>query len=141
MADRHLSVRVSPATFERLDRERRRTGQSRSELARTLLEEGLRMAAHPGITFRPGPMGRRAGLTDGPDIWEIARVFTGDYESSDELVARACELTELSARQIRTALRYYSEYREEIDEWISRNDEEADRAEAAWLREQAILRP
>lgn len=28
---------------------------------------------HPGIVFRPGPMGRRAGLIGGPDVWEAVR--------------------------------------------------------------------
>jgi len=139
MTDQHLSIRVSSATLNLLDSESRRAGQSRSALARTLLEEGLRIAAHPGITFRPGPVGRRPGLVDGLDIWEIASVFTRMPESGEELVARVCELTELSERQVRTALRYYAEYPEEIDEWIRRNDELADRAEAAWLREQALL--
>jgi hypothetical protein len=45
-------------------------------------------------------------------------------------------LTEL---QVRTAVRYYSAYPEEIDERIERNFEEADAAEAAWRREQAAL--
>jgi hypothetical protein len=139
VADRHLSIRVSAATFERLDRECRRTGQSRSELARTLLEEGLRMAAHPGIVFRGGPVGRRPALADGPDIWEVARVFTGVDTSGNELVETVCELTGLNIRQVRSALRYYAEYRDEIDEWIRLVDEEADRAEAAWEREQVLL--
>lgn len=139
MTDQHLSIRVSGATLDLLDSESRRSGQSRSALARTLLDEGLRMAAHPGITFRPGPMGRRPGLDDGLDIWEIARVFTHISASGDELVETVCELTELSDRQVRVALRYYAEYRDEIDAWIKREEDIADRAEAAWLREQALL--
>lgn len=139
MAEPHLSVRLNPATLARLDAESRRTGQSRSELARTLLEEGLRASVHPGIVFRPGPVGRRPALADGPDIWEVASVFTRIHESGEKLIESTCELTGLSARQVQTALRYYAEYRDEIDEWIRRNDEEAERAEAAWLREQALL--
>ncbi|RIK35567.1 MAG: hypothetical protein DCC58_20330, partial [Chloroflexi bacterium] len=58
-------------------------GTTRSHLARKLLDEGLRMQAHPGVVFRSRPAGRRAGLALGPDIWEVARVFrqldaTGD---------------------------------------------------------------
>ncbi|HUG13685.1 MAG TPA: hypothetical protein VMM78_01605 [Thermomicrobiales bacterium] len=90
MADRRLSVRSSIPTFERLDRESRRRGQSRSELARTLLDEGLRMAARPGITFRPGPLGRRPGRIDGLAVWEIARVFTRIDASAEELVQKVC---------------------------------------------------
>jgi hypothetical protein len=28
---------------------------------------------HLEIVFRTGPTGRRAGLVDGPDVWEIVR--------------------------------------------------------------------
>ncbi len=62
MSSKHLSVRLEQDTLERLDAESRRTGQSRSQLAKTLLDEGLRMETHPGIVFRSGPAGRRPAL-------------------------------------------------------------------------------
>ena len=71
MASPHLSIRVDPKTLDQLDKASRRDGMSRSELAKTLIEEGLRMRAHPGIVFRPGPTGRRAALARGPDVWEV----------------------------------------------------------------------
>lgn len=40
---------------------------------------------------------------------------------------------------VRAALRYYAAFTEEIDGWIRRNEDEADAAEAAWLRERALL--
>ena len=67
MASRHLSVRLPEDALDHLDAESRRSGASRSELAKTLIEEGLRMREHPGVVFRPGPAGRRAALADGPD--------------------------------------------------------------------------
>ena len=36
--------------------------------------------------------------------------------------------------------RYYADYRDEINEWSHRVDEEAAAAEAAWRREQELLR-
>ncbi len=139
MRGRHISLRVEDDIVERLEAESRRSGQSVSQLARTMLDEGLRMAAHPGIVFRPGPTGRRPGLSDGPDIWEIIRVFNGVEARGEDALRQTAELTGLRADQVRIAVRYYADYREEIDDWIRRVDEEAERTEAAWQREQDLL--
>ena len=40
-----------------------------SSIGERQIDEGLRMEAHPGIVFRNGPSGRRAGLAAGPDVW------------------------------------------------------------------------
>ena len=45
-----------------------RPGWSMSSAANWLVDEGLRMAEHPGVVFRDGPTGRRAGLVTGPDV-------------------------------------------------------------------------
>jgi hypothetical protein len=140
MASQHLSIRLSKDTFERLDNHSQRSNRTRSETAKTLIEEGLRMAAHPGVIFRDGPTGRRPALVDGPDVWEVARVFNGCIDEGEGLIQRAESLTGLNARQLRTALRYYAEYPEEIDAWIARVDAEADQLQAAWLREQQLAR-
>ena len=42
-----------------------------SSIGERQIDEGLRMEAHPGIVFRNGPSGRRAGLAAGPDVWEV----------------------------------------------------------------------
>jgi hypothetical protein len=139
MTSKHLSVRLAADTLERLDAQSRRAGQSRSQLAKTLLDEGLRMAAHPGIVFRAGPAGRRPGLVGGPDIWEVARVFRETGTAGHQAVARTVELTGLTSAQVLTALRYYAAYGAEIDDWIARVDEESARAEAGWQGEQALL--
>ncbi len=140
MPTKHLSLRLESETFDRLDQQSRRAGQSRSGLAKMLLEEGLRMDVHPGIMFRWGPAGRRPGLADGPDVWEVARVFRGLESAGEDIVRQSVELTGLTPQQIKTAIRYYADFREEIDDWIDRVDEEADRLEAAWRREQDILK-
>lgn len=140
MATRHLTLRIEAETFDRLDSRSRAAGQSRSQLAKTLLEEGLRMEAHPGITFRAGAAGRRPGLAGGPDIWEVARVLKGIEARGDEVVARTAELTGLAPEQVAGAVRYYAEYRDEIDDWLRRVDAAAAAAEAAWRRERDLLR-
>ena len=98
------------------------------------------MQAHPGIIFRDGPAGRRPGLAGGPDIWEIARVWRG-MAGGDEALAQLAKLTGLPLEHARSAVRYYSEYADEIDAWIRRVDEDAARAEAAWHAEQAPPQP
>jgi hypothetical protein len=113
---------------------------NRSELAKTLLEEGLRMAEHPGIVFRSGPAGRRPALVSGPDVWEVARVLRDIDESGEQAIARTAEISGLTPHDVRTVVRYYAAYRSEIDEWIRVLDEEADRLKAAWEREQELLR-
>ena len=137
MPSRHLSIRIDPESFERLERESRRMRLSRSELARTLLEEGLRMEAHPGIVFRDGPTGRRPGLAGGPDIWEVARVYR-EVEGPDR-IRETADLTGLLHQQIRAAASYYSEFQDEIDDWIAMVDEVAERAEAVWLASERKL--
>ena len=139
MASRHLTLRVGEDLLGKLEAESRRSGRSRSEVAKSLLEEGIRMERHPGIFFRSGPTGRRPVLAAGPDVWEVARLFQGKERSGEEAVQFAVESMDLTARDVRTALGYYLEYKDEIDEWIRRNDEEADRAKAAWLLEQTLL--
>jgi hypothetical protein len=48
-------------------------------------------------------------------------------------------VTSIPPDDVVTAWRYYAAYRDEIDAWIQRVDDEAERAEAAWRREQALL--
>jgi hypothetical protein len=53
----------------------RHPGLSHSSAAALLVEEGLRMDAHPGVLFREGPAGQRAVLSGGPDVWEVIRAI------------------------------------------------------------------
>lgn len=141
MTTRHLSVRLDDGTFDRLEERSRRTGQSRSLLAKTLLEEGLRMEAHPGIVFRPGPAGRRAGIAGGPDVCEIVRVLREPSPAGDSALIRTATLMDLPPLQVEIAAGYYGEFRDEIDAWLRMVDEEAEQAEEAWRRTSAVLNP
>src|SRR5690242_16565297 len=139
MNSRHLSVRVDESLSQRLEVEARRERQSVSELAREVIEEGLRMRDHPGIVFRPGPVGRRAAVLRGPDVWQIIMAYQQSTEAGDEDVEGfVAELAVLERSEVQDALRYYAEFRQEIDDWIREEYEEEDRAYAAWLREQEV---
>ena len=121
-----MSFRMPARLRERLDRATQRaSGETRSQLALRLIDEGLRMEAHPGILFRPGPSGRRPGLVGGPDVWEVARVLR-ELPADEQGLARAVELTGLPLHQVRAAARYYAEHADEIDAWIAEVDRLAD---------------
>ena len=97
------------------------------------------MDRHPGIVFRPGPAGRRAALAGGPDVWTVIAVMRELGAAPDHAVDAAADYLELAAGQVQSAVRYYAEHQAEIDGFIARNEEEAERARKAWLREQAAL--
>ena len=97
------------------------------------------MADHPGIVFRDGPSGRRAALAAGPDVWEVIETLRNTGEKGERAIGAAAEWGSLSSAQVRTAVRYYAEYRDEVDERIRVNREEADREYAAWQRAQDAL--
>jgi hypothetical protein len=134
-----FSIRMSPRTLARLDRGARRRGEAKARTAERLIDEGLRMEDHPGVVFRDGPAGRRAALAGGPDVWEAIETVKGTGLTGDEAVKAAAEWGVLTQAQVRAAVRYYADFREEIDGRIAHNREEADRRQAAWEREQAAL--
>ena len=135
MPSRPFSARIAADVAERLESRGARTGLNKSRLAERYIDEGMRMDDHPGITFRDGPAGRRAGLVAGPDLWEVVGAVRSSGLKGDAGVRSAAEWAALTAEQVRTALRYYGDYPDEINEWIRRNTEEADAAEAAWRRQ------
>jgi uncharacterized protein (DUF433 family) len=72
-------------------------------------------------------------------VWEvIATIRAGGLEGDDALAA-AADWGSLTTGQVRAAVRYYAEYRDEIDERVRRNIEEADAAEEQWRSEQNAL--
>lgn len=134
-----FSARWDAEILERLDRRSELAGTNKSRLAERYVDEGTRMDEHPGIVFRGGPTGRRAALVGGPDIWELMATLKQGKAKGEKAVGETAKLLGLTELQVRTGVRYYSDYPEEIDERIRRNVEEADAAEAAWRREQAAL--
>jgi hypothetical protein len=139
MATRHLTLRLDAAVVDRLDERSDQTGRKRPELISRYVDEGMRMEDHPGIVFRSGPAGRRAALAAGPDVWEIIRVVRNVESSGEAAFTEAAEWLSLPREQIDIAVRYYSEYLDEIDRWIDRIDDEARRAQQIWERRQDAL--
>jgi len=105
-----------------------------------LLDEALRREAHPGITFRDGPSGRRAGLVAGPDVDEVIRALRAvQAEGADDVVATVADVSSLTEAQVRVAVAYYADHGAEIDDRLATNDRAAEEGEAAWRRQQEIL--
>jgi hypothetical protein len=134
-----FSARWGTDVLERLKRRSDIAGTNKSRLAERYVDEGTRMDEHPGIVFRGGPSGRRAALAGGPDIWELMATLKSGRARGEEAIAATAELLNLPETQVRTAVRYYGSFADEIDRRIALNAEDADEAEAAWQREQAAL--
>ena len=134
-----VSVRVSEEVARRL-RERAGAGhETVSGLAQRLVDEGMRMDAHPGIVFRPGPTGRRAALMRGPDVWEVVGLIRSLEASGTEAVTEAATWLGLDEVQVRSALGYYGAFPEEVDARIAANEAAARRAEHEWETQQRLL--
>ncbi|MCM4082481.1 hypothetical protein [Paractinoplanes hotanensis] len=139
------SVRFDAEVLSRLDRYvREHPGSSSSSVANMFIDEALRTYEHPGVTFRPGPTGRRAALAGGPDIWEVVAALNAVRDEDPEidsaaLLRQLAEVTGLASAQVGVALRYYAAYPDEIDERIVLNNEVADREEQLWEAQQKLL--
>ncbi len=139
MASKHLTLRMDSDALARLEEASDRTGQTRSELARTLIEEGLRMAKHPGIVFRDGATGRRAALANGPQVWTLITTYRGTEGSDNERVDQTAEWHSITPWQVRAGLSYYAEFAAEVDDRIRRNSLELERGYADWMRQQGLI--
>jgi hypothetical protein len=138
-AQKPFSIRMSERTMARLEVGARRRGEPRARTAERLIEEGLRMEDHPGVVFRDGPAGRRAALTGGPDVWEVIETLRGTGLEGERAIAATAAWGELAVAQVRVAVRYYGEFREEVDERIALNRREAQRGREAWERAREAL--
>jgi hypothetical protein len=138
-AARQFSARLDAGVVDRLERRGARAGLNKSRLAERYIDEGVRMDDHPGVVFRDGPTGRRAGLAGGPDVWEIIGALRSTGLDGDEAIEATAEWAGLSVRQVRDAVGYYSEYPDEINERVRDNEDQADAAERRW-RDQSLTR-
>lgn len=123
-----FSARFDTGLVGRLRVLAERQGSSVSELAERFVEEGVRAMELPGIVFRGGPAGRRAGVTGGPDVWEIVRDVTSARAAGvRDPVAHVVATTDLGEEQVRAALAYYAAYAAEIDARIEQEAELVER--------------
>jgi hypothetical protein len=125
---RSFSARFSAEVVDKLEAQSRRLGESKARLAERMIEEGLQLEQFPGIIFRTGPIGRRAGIAGGPDVWEIVRDLKGaraeGVQDAMDSVARA---TGLDRSKVELAASYYAAYPDAVDERIQMEVEAAER--------------
>ncbi len=139
------SFRLSEDQLGRLsDYAKQHGNTSVSNAGVQLIEEGLRMHEHAGVQFRDGPAGRRPVVSGGADVWEVIQAVR-DHRKAEpdmaetELIEAMSEHTGTARRHIAIAIRYWSSYPEEIDEWIAAAERAADRQFVAWQRKQELL--
>ena len=120
MQTRPFSARLDVDLLARLRRLSARERIPLSQLVERFLEEAVRSEELPGIVFRSGPAGRRAGVIGGPDVWEIVRdVLGAERAGHADPVRHVVSSTDLSEAQVGLAVAYHASYREEIDARIA----------------------
>jgi uncharacterized protein (DUF433 family) len=134
--DAQINTRVPSRVRNDLEDLAKERGTNPLSLARTLIDEALRRERHPGIVFREGAAGRRAALEGRRlDVWQVMETVW----DSDGKIEDAASFLGLRPDQVQAAVAYYADYPNEIDEWVRLNQEEAERLEGAWERQQAAL--
>ncbi len=132
------NVRFPEAVDERLADYARQAGAKKSTVVVSAVREWLRMQAHPGVIFVAAITGeRRAALSAGPQVWMVAEAWL-QHGKDDPTTAVVADALGLSAVDVETALAYWADYQDEIDDLISRHHASQDDALAAWERRQAL---
>ena len=122
---RPTSFRLSPDLLARLEGEAAGAGTTVSALVTELLEEGLRVRRFPGVVFRDGPAGRRAGLVGGPDVWEVIRDVRATAGRGEAKIRRVAADAGLTESQVRLAVDYYAAFPAEIDARLATEERSA----------------
>jgi hypothetical protein len=92
----------------------------------------LLMYAHPGIVFVVTVTGeRRATLSAGPQVWTVVEAWL-KHDKEEQTAAVVADALGLTAADVETALAYWADCQDEIDELISRHRASQDEALAAW---------
>lgn len=110
-----FSLRLSEETNRLITEEAQRTKRSKGSVVETLAEEALKTRLIPGIAFRGDDYNRRAWVIGTSlDVWQVVEA----YQDFDEDLERMVVETDLTKRELRTALSYYQRFPQEIDEFI-----------------------
>jgi uncharacterized protein (DUF433 family) len=94
--------------------------RSVAEMVRILTEEAIKMREFPDIVFAAGATGRRAVIRGGLDVWEVLEPY---LLSGMDWQALRESYPDIDEARLRTALRYYEAYPEEIEARIALNQQ------------------
>lgn len=135
------SLRLPDPVKQSLERAAARVGESPSATAVRLIDEGLRMADHPGIGFHDSPVhGRVACILGGPDVAEVIEVLRGLDVQGEDRVDQTANWFAVPVVRVRAAVSYYATFPEEIDGQVDRRRQEAAEARGRYEAEQDLLR-
>jgi len=133
------SYRLAPELKGRLARQAAAERTTETALVSRLLEQGLSALAHPGIVYRPGPSGWRAGIAGGPDVDEVVRAIRSGGASGDKAVLATAASLGIDARLVRLAIDYAAEHLDEIEARLRENEEAAERVRKLTVARSAVL--
>jgi uncharacterized protein (DUF433 family) len=131
-----IAFRFDRDTVAHLRQRSQETHSPQTALAERYIEEGLRHDEHPLIYFRDGESGRRPALL-GTRL-DVANVLATIRQSGNS-VEEAADYLEIPAEHVEACLRYYADYKDEVDAWIERSQAIAERERERWRRRQQAL--
>jgi uncharacterized protein (DUF433 family) len=112
-----VAFRFDPITVRRLKQRAQEAGAAQTALAERYIEEGLRHDEHPLISFREGEAGRRPALLGTRlDVAEVIETV----RQNDNSVQETAGYLEIPPEHVEACVRYYADYKDEIDGWIER---------------------
>jgi hypothetical protein len=136
---RPTSFRLPEGLLEQLEEAGRASGTSTTALVTTILDEGLKTRRFPGIAYRDGASGRRAGLVGGPDVWEIVRDLRHTPGRGMKRIEALANQVGLNAAQVRLAADFYAEFPDDIDRLIEADEQAARRVRQLVERRERLL--
>jgi uncharacterized protein (DUF433 family) len=131
-----VAFRFDRGTVAHLKRRARDTHSPQTALAERYIEEGLRHDEHPLIYFRDGEAGRRPALL-GTRL-DVAEVMSTIRQNGNS-VSAAAEYLEIPVEQVEACLRYYADYKDELDAWSERTQAIAQHERERWERRRQAL--
>lgn len=136
---RPTSFRLPEELLSRIEAQAASEGRSVSGLVSALLDEGVKTRRFPGVVYRDGPTGRRAGLASGPDVWEIIRDVQRAEGREEQRIKRVAGEAGISPALVRLAIDFYVAFPSEVDERIVANQRAADREREMVGRRERLL--
>jgi|SRR5947209_5219190 len=113
-----ISMRLPPASGNRLKRMANRHGWTPSDASARLVEEGLRRGEFAFIDFRDSVAGRQAFLQGSTlAVWEIM-LLVGSYRGNASAVAKHLRWPQA---KVQAAINYAAAFPEEINEALADN--------------------
>ncbi len=131
-----IAFRFDRITIRRLKQRAREAHAPQTALAERYIEEGLRRDEHPLIYFHDGEAGRRPALS-GTRL-DVADVITTIRQNNNS-VEEAAEYLEIPIEHVDACLRYYADYKDDVDAWIERVHAIAEHERERWERQQQAL--